>query len=68
MASKLSLLIMTTILWKINRQYFAEWRQIIHPGNIGNRSVNYANYKSRVCTDPKPPLAGGIMSGFGSGY
>jgi hypothetical protein len=42
---------------------FAEWRQIIHSGNIGS-ICKLCNY-SRVLTDPtKLPLAGGIMSGL----
>jgi hypothetical protein len=43
---------------------FAEWRQIIHSGNIGGQSVNYAT-TAGFATDPtKLPLAGGIMSGL----
>jgi hypothetical protein len=37
---------------------------IIHSGNIGGQSVNYAT-KAGFATDPtKLPLAGGIMSGL----
>jgi hypothetical protein len=38
--------------------------QIIHSGNIGGQSVNYAT-TAGFATDPtKLPLAGGIMSGL----
>jgi hypothetical protein len=40
---------------------FAEWRQIIHSGNIGGQSVQL---QQGFATDPKLPLAGGIMSGL----
>jgi hypothetical protein len=42
---------------------FAEWRQIIHSGNMGGQSVNYAT-TAGFATDPTIPLAGGIMSGL----
>jgi hypothetical protein len=41
MVSKLPLLIMTTYR-RLTGSTFAEWRQIIHSGNIGGQSVNYA--------------------------
>jgi uncharacterized protein YceH (UPF0502 family) len=40
--SKLPLLIMTTYIRRLTGSTFAEWRQIIHSGNIGGQSVNYA--------------------------
>jgi hypothetical protein len=55
---------MTTYIRRLTGSTFAEWRQIIHSGNIGGQSVNYAT-TAGFATDPtKLPLAGGIMSGL----
>jgi hypothetical protein len=55
---------MTTYIRRLTGSTFAEWRQIIHSGNIGGQSVNYAT-TAGFTTDPtKLPLAGGIMSGL----
>jgi hypothetical protein len=54
---------MTTYIRRLTGSTFAEWRQIIHSGNIGGQSVNYAT-TAGFATDPTKPLAGGIMSGL----
>jgi hypothetical protein len=41
---------------------FAEWRQIIHSGNIGGQSVNYAT-TAGFATDPTK-LPGGTVTGL----